>query len=225
MRLPKVSSGGNRDEFAVIGLGRFGSSLARTLVSRGASVLGIDRSPEPVQELADELTQTVVLDATNEAALREVDIAAFSTVIVAIGSNFEANLLTTVALRELGVNNIICKALNLRQRDILLKVGANRVVLPEYEAGYRLALELTIPGMLGQIDLGPGYTISEIKTPGRIANQPLNRSDFAKRNLNVLAVKRGDHLIVSPSQDFVPQTEDVLVVLGKLADVERCAED
>jgi trk system potassium uptake protein TrkA len=134
MRLPKVSSGGNRDEFAVIGLGRFGSSLARTLVSRGASVLGIDRSPEPVQELADELTQTVVLDATNEAALREVDIAVFSTVIVAIGSNFEANLLTTVALRELGVNNIICKALNLRQRDILLKVGANRVVLPEYEA-------------------------------------------------------------------------------------------
>jgi len=225
MRLPKVSSGGNRDEFAVIGLGRFGSSLARTLVSRGASVLGIDRSPEPVQELADELTQTVVLDATNEAALREMDIAAFSTVIVAIGSNFEANLLTTVALRELGVNNIICKALNLRQRDILLKVGANRVVLPEYEAGYRLALELTIPGMLGQIDLGPGYTISEIKTPSRIANQPLNRSDFAKRNLNVLAVKRGDHLIVSPSQDFVPQTEDVLVVLGKLADVERCAED
>ena len=225
MRLPKVSSGGNRDEFAVIGLGRFGSSLARTLVSRGASVLGIDRSPEPVQELADELTQTVVLDATNETALREVDITAFGTVIVAIGSNFEANLLTTVALRELGVNNIICKAQNLRQRDILLKVGANRVVLPEYEAGYRLALELTIPGMLGQIDLGPGYTISEIKTPLRIANQPLNRSDFANRNLNVLAVKRGDHLIVSPAQDFVPQSDDVLIVLGKLADVERCAED
>ncbi len=188
-------------------------------------MLGIDRSPEPVQELADELTQTVVLDATNETALREVDITAFDTVIVAIGSNFEANLLTTVALRELGVHNIICKALNLRQRDILLKVGANRVVLPEYEAGYRLALELTIPGMLGQIDLGPGYTISEIKTPLRIANQPLNCSDFAKRNLNVLAVKRGDHLIVSPAQDFVPHSEDVLVVLGKLADVERCAED
>jgi trk system potassium uptake protein TrkA len=225
MRLSRVPSGGSRDEFAVIGLGRFGSSLARTLASRGASVLGIDRSPEPVQELADELTQTVVLDSTNEAALREVDITAFGTVIVAIGSNFEANLLTTVALRELGVNNIICKALNLRQRDILLKVGANRVVLPEYEAGYRLALELTIPGMLGQIDLGPGYAISEIKTPARIVNQPLNRSDFAKRNLNVLAVKRGEHLIISPAQDFVPRSEDVLVVLGKLADVERCAED
>lgn len=130
MRLPKAAPSSNKNEFAVIGLGRFGSSLARTLVSRGASVLGIDRSPEPVQDLADELTQTVVLDATNEAALREVDITSFGTVIVAIGSNFEANLLTTVALRELGVANIICKATNLRQRDILLKVGAHRVVLP-----------------------------------------------------------------------------------------------
>ncbi len=225
MRLPKAAPSGNKSEFAVIGLGRFGSSLARTLVGRGASVLGIDRSPEPVQDLADELTQTVVLDATNEAALREVDITSFGTVIVAIGSNFEANLLTTVALRELGVTNIICKATNLRQRDILLKVGAHRVVLPEYEAGYRLALELTIPGMLAQIDLGPGYAIGEIKTPPRIANQPLNRSDFPKRNLHVLVVKRGDHLIVSPARDFVPQPEDVLVVIGKLADIERCVED
>ncbi|MCL6510955.1 MAG: TrkA family potassium uptake protein [Anaerolineae bacterium] len=212
------------NEFAVIGLGRFGSSLARTLISRGAIVLGIDRSPELVQELADELTQAAVLDSTNEAALREVDITSFKTVIVAIGSNFEANLLTTVALRELGIPNIICKALNIRQRDILLKVGANRVVLPEYEAGHRLALELTIPGMLGQMDLGPGYAISEIKAPARITNTPLNRSDLRKLNLHVLAVKRGDHLIVSPAQDFVPQPDDVLVVIGKSADIERCTE-
>ena len=212
------------NEFAVIGLGRFGSSLARTLISRGAIVLGIDRSPEPVQELADELTQAAVLDSTNEAALREVDITSFKTVIVAIGSNFEANLLTTVALRELGIPNIICKALNSRQRDILLKVGANRVVLPEYEAGHRLALELTIPGMLGQMDLGPGYVISEIKAPARITDIPLSRSDLRKLNLNVLAIKRGDHLIVSPAQDFVPQPDDVLVVIGKSADIERCTE-
>jgi len=212
------------NEFAVIGLGRFGSSLARTLVSRGAIVLGIDRSPELVQELADELTQAAVLDSTNEAALREVDITSFRTVIVAIGSNFEANLLTTVALRELGIPNIICKALNSRQRDILLKVGASRVVLPEYEAGHRLALELTIPGMLGQMDLGPGYVISEIKAPARITDIPLSRSDLRKLNLNVLAIKRGDHLIVSPAQDFVPQPDDVLVVIGKSADIERCTE-
>jgi trk system potassium uptake protein TrkA len=212
------------NEFAVIGLGRFGSSLARTLVSRGAIVLGIDRSPELVQELADELTQAAVLDSTNEAALREVDITSFGTVIVAIGSNFEANLLTTVALRELGIPNIICKALNSRQRDILLKVGASRVVLPEYEAGHRLALELTIPGMLGQMDLGPGYVIGEIKAPARITDIPLNRSDLRKLNLNVLAVKRGDHLIVSPAQDFVPQPDDVLVVIGKSDDIERCTE-
>lgn len=141
-------------EYAVIGLGRFGSSLARTLMSRGASVLGIDRSPEIVQQMADELTQAVVLDATDENALRDIGITDFHTVIVAIGSNFEANLLTTVALRELGVPNVICKALTIRQRDILLKVGATRVILPEHEAGQRLALELLNPGMLGQLELG-----------------------------------------------------------------------
>lgn len=212
------------NEFAVIGLGRFGSSLARTLVSRGAVVLGIDRSPELVQAIADELTQAAVLDSTNEAALREVDIASFKTVIVAIGTNFEANLLTTVALREMSVPNIICKALNTRQRDILLKVGASRVILPEYEAGHRLALELTIPGMLGQIELGPGHVISEIKAPEHITGVALERSDFRKRNLKVLVVKRGDRLIVSPGQDFVPQPDDVLVVIGKPADIERCTE-
>ncbi|MCS7325353.1 MAG: NAD-binding protein, partial [Thermoflexales bacterium] len=93
-------------EYAVIGLGRFGSSLARTLMSRGASVLGIDRSAEIVQQMADELTQAVVLDATDENALRDIGITDFHTVIVAIGSNFEANLMTTVALRELGVPNV-----------------------------------------------------------------------------------------------------------------------
>lgn len=212
------------NEFAVIGLGRFGSSLARTLVNRGATVLGIDRSPEPVQQIADEITQAAVLDSTNEAALREVDITSFKTVIVAIGSNFEANLLTTVALREMGIPNIICKALHFRQRDILLKVGANRVVLPEYEAGHRLALELTIPGMLGQIELGPGYVISEIKAPERVVGVTLGRSELRRLNLNVLAVKRSDRLIVSPAQDFVPQPEDVLVVIGKSTDIERCTE-
>lgn len=210
------------NEFAVIGLGRFGSSLARMLIHRGAIVLGIDRSPELVQQMADVLTQAAALDSTNEAALREVGITAFTTVIVAIGSNFEANLLTTVALRELGIPTIICKALNDRQRNILLKVGANRVVLPESEAGSRLALELTMPGIIGQMELGPGYVISEIKVPARVTGIPLSRSALSKIKLNIMAVKRGDRLIVAPAPDFVPQPEDVMVVIGTPDDIERC---
>ncbi|MCS7087475.1 MAG: TrkA family potassium uptake protein [Thermoflexales bacterium] len=210
-------------EYAVIGLGRFGSSLARTLMSRGASVLGIDRSAEIVQQMADELTQAVVLDATDENALRDIGITDFHTVIVAIGSNFEANLMTTVALRELGVPNVICKALTTRQRDILLKVGATRVILPEHEAGQRLALELLNPGMLGQLELGPGYAVMEMCTPPSMVGEPLGKSELRKRGINVLAIRRADRVIVTPAPDTVLKPDDVLVVLGSAQEIERCA--
>lgn len=211
-------------EYAVIGLGRFGSSVARTLMARGAVVLGIDRTPEIVQAIADELTQAVSLDSTSEDALREIDITSFKTVVVAIGSNFEANLMTTAVLRDLGLSNIICKALNERQRDILLKIGASRVVLPEYEAGHRLAQELTLPGMIGQLDLGPGYTVGELKAPVSIVNLPLSQSALGKLGISVLAVKRDDRLIVSPTAEFAVQKNDVLVVVGTSQNIERCSE-
>ncbi|MCS6774601.1 MAG: TrkA family potassium uptake protein [Anaerolineae bacterium] len=209
-------------EFAVIGLGRFGSSLARTLMSRGASVLGIDRSPQIVQQMADELTQAVALDATDENALRDIGIEAFQTVIVAIGANFEASLLTTVALREIGVQNILCKAQTTRQREILLKVGATRVILPEHEAGQRLAVELMTPGMLGQLELGPGFAVMEVCTPPSVVDEPLGKSELRRRGINVLAIKRGDRVIVTPSPDTVLRSDDILVVLGKVQDIERC---
>jgi trk system potassium uptake protein TrkA len=211
-------------EYAVIGLGRFGSSVARTLMARGAVVLGVDRSPEIVQAMADELTQSVALDTTNEDALREIDIMSFKTVVVAIGSNFEANLMTTAVLRDLGLTNIICKALNERQRDILLKIGATRVVLPEFDAGHRLAQELTMPGMIGQLDLGPGYTVGELKAPASIIGQPLSQSAMRNLGISVLAVKRGERLIVSPAAEFAPQKDDVLVVVGTSHNIERCSE-
>ena len=138
----------NQPEFAVIGLGRFGSSLALTLAGRGYTVVGIDRDRALVQEFADELTQTVALDATDEDALRAIDIASFDTVVVAIGADFESNLMATVALKSLGVRHIVCKALSERQQAILLKVGADRVVLPEYEAA---AFKLTKVGQISPI--------------------------------------------------------------------------
>ncbi len=173
--------------------------------------------------MADELTQAVVLDATDENALRDIGITDFHTVIVAIGSNFEANLLTTVALRELGVPNVICKALTIRQRDILLKVGATRVILPEHEAGQRLALELLNPGMLGQLELGPGYAVMEMCTPPSMVGEPLGKTELRKRGINVLAIKRADRVIVTPTPDTVLKPDDVLVVLGNAQEIERCA--
>jgi trk system potassium uptake protein TrkA len=211
-----------RHEFAVIGLGRFGRNLALTLEENGHQVLGIDVDPDLVQDLADRLTQAVVLDATNENALRAVDIQSFHTVVVAIGTDFENNLLTTVALKSLGVPNVICKAPSARQEQILLKVGADRVIRPEYEAGQRLAHELFAPALIDSFSLGPGYSVAEVRVPHAIANQTLAQSDLrARYGINVLVIKRGDQVEISPTADAILQDGDIIVVLGADGDVSQ----
>lgn len=214
-----------KPEFAVIGLGRFGSSLARTLAERGFSVLGVDRDRAIVQSLADQLTQTVALDSTDEAALRAVDIPSFDTVIVAIGSNFEANLLTTVAVKALGVPHVICKATTDRQRTILLRIGADRVILPEHEAGCRLAQELAAPGMVDQIALGVEHSITELRAPSSLVGHTLLECDLRRRfGVTVLAVKRGDHLTVFPAPDYTFVRGDLLAVIGENSGISRLSE-
>lgn len=205
-----------REEYAVIGLGRFGSALARRLEQLNHTVLGIDSRPELVQTLAPEITQAAILDATNEAALKAVDIAAFETVIVAIGDDFEACLLTTAALKNLGVKRVISKANNERQRDILLRVGADQVVQPEQDGGKRLADELGMPRILERLPLGPYHSLGEVVVPEWLAYQSLAQCDLrSEYQVTVLLVKRGDELIVSPPSDWVLQKEDVLLVLGE----------
>jgi len=204
-----------KPEFAVIGLGRFGASLALTLVKNGYTVLGIDRDRELVQSLADEITQTVALDATDEDALREVDITAYNTVVVAIGNDFESSVLATVTLKDLGVENIVCKALDERQRSVLLKIGATSVVLPEHEAGQRLAYALTMPLTLGQLAVGADHSIVELGAPESLAGRTLREADlFGRFGVNVLAIKRDAEPVIFPSPDFVLALEDMIVVIG-----------
>jgi trk system potassium uptake protein len=212
-------------EFAVIGLGRFGSSLALTLVERGYTVLGIDRDRDLVQQFADELTQTVALDATDEDALRAIDIAAFDTVVVGIGADFESALMTTVGLKSLGVRRVVCKALSERQKNILLKVGADRVVLPEHEAGQRLAYSLTMPLLLDHLALDANHTITEFRAPAGSIGRTLRQADLlGKFAVTLLAIKRGEELLISPPADFVLQENDLLVVIGADANLARLAE-
>lgn len=216
---------GKEQEFAVIGLGRFGTSLALTLVDSGYYVLGIDRERTIVQQLVDSITQVVVLDSTDEDALRAVDIASFDTVAVSIGDNFECNLMTTVALKNLGVKNVVCKARTKRQRDILLRVGADHVVLPEHDAGRRLAHVLSGPGVLDQLELEPGYSITELRVPRSMVGHTLVETDLRRRfGVNLLLVKRGHSLFVSPDADYIFDHGDLLVVLGADADITRLHE-
>lgn len=206
----------------VIGLGRFGSSLATTLIERGHTVLGIDNTFELVQRHSGELTQTLQLDSTDEAALREADIASYPTVIVAIGSDLEASLLTVLALKALGIENVVCKATSLTHRDILYKIGADRVVLPETEAGRRLALDLSAPLILDQIQLDAQLRVSAIKTPMSMVGKTLGEVDLPGRyRLNVLAIHGKGGLKEAPKADYRLQPSDVLVVASTEPDVVR----
>lgn len=217
----------SKQEFAVIGLGRFGRNVARTLEKYGHHVLGIDENTEIVQMMSSEITQVVALDATNENALRAVDITSFDTVVVAIGSDFEANLMTTVTLKELGVNHVVCKAPTKRQEDILLRIGADKVIRPEQEAGQRLAESLIAPSMLEHFTLGSDtdYNIAEFIVPESLACMTLAQSDVRGRlGVNILVVKRGNEVIVSPPANTILQPSDVIVVLGHEKDINRFSE-
>lgn len=205
----------NGHEFAVIGLGRFGSAVALNLVERGYTVLGIDRSPQIVQSLADRISQIVALDSTSEEALRAVDITSFDTVVVAIGTHFENNLMTTVTLKGMGVRRVVCKAVSERQQQILLRVGADQVVLPEHEAGARLAWRLAEPRVLDHLELGAGFSVAEMRVPQWLVGQSLMMSGLRKRyNINLLALRREGKLIVTPPADIVFARDDIMLVIG-----------
>ena len=201
------------NEFAIVGMGRFGSSLARRLETLGHRVLGIDIDPRLVKEISDEITGAVVLDAMDEDALRQVDIPAFQTVIVAISSNFEASVLITSTLKKLGIQIIISKATSDRHREILLRIGADRVILPEEESGYQLADELSIPGMLETLHLSQDYSLIEIKVPQGLIGKGVESSE--PYEVSIVMLLRGNDLIINPDPDVRFQTEDILVIVGE----------
>jgi len=211
-----------KSEYAVIGLGRFGTSVARTLVERGFTVLGIDRDMRIVQELADEITQTVALDSTDEDALRAVDIALYPTVVIAIGADFQSKLLTTLAIKSIGTNRVICTASDEREKTILSKIGADDVVMPEFDSGRRLALSLIMPSLLDHLPLGHGYSVGEVQSPASFAGTTVRDKDLRRLfGLTLIAIRRGDEVFISPPSDHVYQPGDQLIIIGRIEDLDR----
>jgi trk system potassium uptake protein TrkA len=200
-------------EFAIIGLGRFGRSLARRLETLGHPVLGIDIDPRSIKNLADEIAEAVLLDATDEDALRQIDITAFRTVVVAVTGNFEANALITSTLKKLGIPRVISESNSERHREILLRIGADRVILPDEESGFQLAEELSIPGMLDTLRLSQDYSLIEIKTPTGLIGKGLDACE--RYEVVVVLILRGNDLIINPDQStrFLP--DDILVLVGE----------
>lgn len=212
-------------EFVVVGLGRFGSSVAETLTQYGHDVLGIDCSAERVQHLSRDLPHIVQLDATNAEALRQIGIGQFETAVVAISSDFESNLLATVLLRRFGVGHIITKARTRLQKTILLEVGAAQVILPEHDAGVHLARRLSSQHFIDFLEIKDGISIVEVMAPNHLVGCTLAESHLRQRlGLNVIAVNRGKSMVPNPQANFRIEEGDVLLVLGRIEDAEQLIE-
>lgn len=209
-------------EFVVIGLGRFGSSLAKALIQYGHNVLGLDENEELIQELAHELPHLIALDATNIDALRQVGVGDFHTAICCIGSDFEANLFATVLVRELGVKRVVAKARTKIQRQILLQIGADEVVLPEEEAGIRLARRVSAIDFVDYLSLGNNVGVVELRVPERYHGVSLDEASIRnKYGLTVIAIRREGYVIASPSASTRFEPGDDILVLGAISDAER----
>lgn len=199
----------------VIGLGRFGSEVARRLCEMGCEVLAIDTHSELVQGISNDVTHAVVADARDKGVLRALGVKDFDCGIVAIGDSLADSVLATMNLKELGVPKIVCKAYDETHRQVLKKLGADQVLIPEQENAVRLAKSLASRNVLDYIDLSEDYGIIEVPAPKPWLDKSLKELHVrAKLGVNILAVRRGGEIRVSPAADFVIMQEDIVVVLG-----------
>lgn len=204
--------------FVVVGLGRFGCQVAKRLCMQGCEVLAIDTHSDLVQQISDEVTQAVVADARDKDVLRALGAKDFDCAIVAIGDSLADSVLATMNLKELGIPHIVCKAHDETHREVLKKLGADRVVIPEKENADRLAKSLSSVNVLDYIELSEDYGIIEVPAPASWQDKSLIELNVrAKLGLNILAIKRDGHITVSPVADFRIAQGDILVVLGDTA--------
>ena len=204
--------------YIVIGLGRFGSEVARRLSQLGCEVLAVDSNPDFVQAISGDVTHAVVADGTDVGVLRALGAADFDCGIVAIGGSLAASVLVTVNLKELNIPKIVCKAHDETHRQVLKKLGADQVVIPEQEQAYRLARSLSSQNVLDYIELSEDYGIIDLPSPGDWLGKTLKELNVrAKLGINILAVKSEKGINVSPSADYQIGKGDVLVILGDTA--------
>ncbi len=211
-----------KKEFAVIGLGRFGGSICKTLSDQGMEVLAIDIDEEKVNEYANVASHAVVGDSMDEAVLKSLGIRNFDHVIVAIGDNIQASILTTLILKELGVEKITVKAQNDYHAKVLSKIGANFIVHPERDMGRRIANNMISNSVLDYLELSEEHSIVELVASKKMAGNTLIELDIrAKYGINIVAIKRDRDIIVSPQASETIQEGDVLIVIGADADINR----
>jgi trk system potassium uptake protein len=220
-----------KKQYAVIGLGRFGFSVAKTLAKYGSEVIAIDHQEDRVKKVAEYVTYAVELNAMDEKALRSVGVQNVDTAIVSIGENIEASILVVMILKEMGITNIIAKAVTTLHGKVLENLGVHRIIYPERDMAIRVAHSLIRPKVLEQLELSEEYSILELPTPPHLVHKTLKESQLRSRyGVNLIAVKRKvttakgivkEAWNVNPLPSDIMEEGDILVLIGLNEDLDK----
>jgi trk system potassium uptake protein TrkA len=228
------------NKYAVIGLGVFGTAISRTLTERGSEVIAIDNDHQKVERMKGVVRHTLEIDSTNKRVLEAQNLSDVEAVVVAIGKDFEALLLTAVHLKEMGINRIIVRANGPQQQTILEQIGFKEILSPENEVGIAVAERLLNPNILSSLQLRDDYEIDEVKAPARTLGRTLAEIGLRERfNLTVVTIKREYRLGVTedgettyekrvlgvPSPATIIQNGDTLIVFGQISDIEKFTQN
>lgn len=209
-------------QFVVIGCGRFGASVATSLYSLGHDVLAIDKDGEKVQEISELVTHSVQADAIDENTLRTLGIRNFDVAVISIGTDIQASIMGTLIAKELGVETVIAKAQSDLHGKVLRKIGADRVVYPEREMGSRVAHNLVASNILDYIELAQDYSIVEIAPLKSWEGKALIDLRLpTKYGINIMAIKHGKDINISPYAEDIIKEGDVLIVIGNNEDLRK----
>lgn len=201
--------------YVVIGMGRFGSEVARQLYKCGCEVLAVDLQSDLIQQVSQDVTHAVVADSRDREVLKMLGVGDFDCAVVGIGDDLAASVLITMNLKEMGVPYVVCKAHDDTHRRILEQLGADRIIIPEKENAARLAKSLSSPNLLDYIELSEEYSIIELPAPqGWIGKNLKQLNVRAQLGVNILAVRRDGKLDISPAPDAAFQSGDIVVILG-----------
>lgn len=212
------------DSFLIIGMGRFGNSLAIELSNLGHDVLVIDRSEEKIAAVADRVTHAVIGDAKDENVIRSLGVRNFDVAVVAMADNIEDSVLVTIMLKELGVKKVVAKAQSMLHMKVLERIGADVTVFPERDMGKRLAQHLSAKNIIDFIELSDEHSIVEIEAPSAWHGKSLLELNIrGAYGINVIAArdKFARDLVVSPTAAYVIKEGDVLIVIGENDNIKK----
>lgn len=209
-------------QYAVIGLGRFGSSLARELMKLGYEVLGIDKREVNVDDLSDELTHAVLADWNDEEVFKSLGIRNFDCVVIAISEDIQASILAAIICKEMGVKKVVAKAMSEMHGRVLDKIGVDRVIFPERDMGIRVAHQLASPSLLDYIELSNNYTVAELAVSRKISGKSL--ADLAAKErfgCSIIAINKHKEVLVAPGPEATVSEKDVMVIIGTNQQIGR----